>query len=247
MERYVIPSVMQALQLCQAIAESRSGLSASEIESALNLPRTSVFRLLRTLTSERVVEKRGTKYFYGTRIYEISAANSRSRYVQRIVAHELSKLIAPTNASAIICTLGDYCAFVIDVLDARDKQITTIRPGTKLPLFESAAGHVMLAYHPKYQNMDDSNHPAYFDEHQAAKLRATTCTRGFAVCHYLPRNVTLVAVPVFMRDGELVSILAIELDGVIHDFKILQAWSTKLKDIARLPTISAQPFEQDMQ
>lgn len=247
MERYVIPSVMQALQLCEAIAESRSGLSASEIESALNLPRTSVFRLLRTLTSERVVEKRGTKYFYGTRIYEISAANSRSRYVQRIVAPELSKLIAPTNASAIICTLGDYCAFVIDVLDARDKQITTIRPGTKLPLFESAAGHVMLAYHSKYQNMDDSNHPAYFDEHQAAKLRATTCTRGFAVCHYLPRNVTLVAVPVFMRDGELVSILAIELDGVIHDFKILQAWSTKLKDIARLPTISAQPFEQDMQ
>ena len=247
MERYVIPSVMQALQLCQAIAESRSGLSASEIESALNLPRTSVFRLLRTLTSERVVEKRGTKYFYGTRIYEISAANSRSRYVQRIVASELSKLIAATNASAIICTLGDYCAFVIDVLDARDKQITTIRPGTKLPLFESAAGHVMLAYHPKYQNMDDSNHPAYFDEHQAAKLRATTCTRGFAVSHYLPRNVTLVAVPVFMRDGELVSILAIELDGVIHDFKILQAWSTKLKDIARLPTISAQPFEQDMQ
>lgn len=247
MERYVIPSVMQALQLCQAIAESRSGLSASEIESALNLPRTSVFRLLRTLTSERVVEKRGTKYFYGTRIYEISAANSRSRYVQRIVASELSKLIAATNASAIICTLGDYCAFVIDVLDARDKQITTIRPGTKLPLLESAAGHVMLAYHPKYQNMDDSNHPAYFDEHQAAKLRATTCTRGFAVSHYLPRNVTLVAVPVFMRDGELVSILAIELDGVIHDFKILQAWSTKLKDIARLPTISAQPFEQDMQ
>ena len=247
MERYVIPSVMQALQLCEAIAESRSGLSASEIESALNLPRTSVFRLLRTLTSERVVEKRGTKYFYGTRIYEISAANSRSRYVQRIVAPELSKLIAPTNASAIICTLGDYCAFVIDVLDARDKQITTIRPGTKLPLFESAAGHVMLAYHPKYQNMDDSNHPAYFDEHQAAKLRATTCTRGFAVSHYLPRSVTLVAVPVFMRDGELVSILAIELDGVIHDFKILQAWSTKLKDIARLPTISAQPFEQDMQ
>lgn len=247
MERYVIPSVMQALQLCQAIAESRSGLSASEIESALKLPRTSVFRLLRTLTSERVVEKRGTKYFYGTRIYEISAANSRSRYVQRIVAPELSKLIAPTNASAIICTLGDYCAFVIDVLDARDKEITTIRPGTKLPLFESAAGHVMLAYHPKYQNMDDSNHPAYFDEHQAAKLRATTCTRGFAVSHYLPRNVTLVAVPVFMRDGELVSVLAIELDGVIHDFKFLLAWSTKLKDIARLPTISAQPFEQDMQ
>ena len=181
MERYVIPSVMQALQLCQAIAESRSGLSASEIESALKLPRTSVFRLLRTLTSERVVEKRGTKYFYGTRIYEISAANSRSRYVQRITAPALSKLIATTNASAIICTLGDYCAFVIDVLDAREKQITTIRPGTKLPLFESAAGHVMLAYHPKYQNMNDSSHPANFDEQQAAKLRATTCTRGYAV------------------------------------------------------------------
>ena len=180
MERYVIPSVMQALQLCQAIAESRSGLSASEIESALKLPRTSVFRLLRTLTSERVVEKRGTKYFYGTRIYEISAANSRSRYVQRITAPALSKLIATTNASAIICTLGDYCAFVIDVLDAREKQITTIRPGTKLPLFESAAGHVMLAYHPKYQNMNDSSHPANFDEQQAAKLRATTCTRGYA-------------------------------------------------------------------
>ncbi|MFD3392249.1 IclR family transcriptional regulator [Alteromonas macleodii] len=247
MERYVIPSVMQALQLCKAIAESRSGLSASEIESALKLPRTSVFRLLRTLTSERVVEKRGTKYFYGTRIYEISAANSRSRYVQRIVAPALSKLITTINASAIICTLGDYCAFVIDVLDARQKQITTIRPGTKLPLFESAAGHVMLAYLPKYQNMDDSKHLANFDEKQAATLRATTCTRGFAVSHFAPRNVTLVAVPVFMRDGELVSILAIELEGMIHDVKVLQAWSAKLKDIARLPTTGAHPYEQDMQ
>ena len=206
MERYVIPSVMQALQLCQAIAESRSGLSASEIESALKLPRTSVFRLLRTLTSERVVEKRGTKYFYGTRIYEISAANSRSRYVQRITAPALSKLIATTNASAIICTLGDYCAFVIDVLDAREKQITTIRPGTKLPLFESAAGHVMLAYHPKYQNMNDSSPPANFDEQQAAKLRATTCTRGYAVSHFAPRNVTLVAVRGDYAHGQVIGV-----------------------------------------
>ncbi len=57
----------------------------------------------------------------------------------------------------------------------------------------------------------------------------------------------LVAVPVFMRDGELVSILAIELEGMIHDVKVLQAWSAKLKDIARLPTTGAHPYEQGMQ
>ncbi|HAU26079.1 MAG TPA: IclR family transcriptional regulator, partial [Alteromonas australica] len=53
MDRYLIPSVFQAIQLCDLLAQNAEGLAAAEIESALSLPRTSVFRLLRTLVSER--------------------------------------------------------------------------------------------------------------------------------------------------------------------------------------------------
>ncbi|WOI38379.1 helix-turn-helix domain-containing protein [Alteromonas sp. CI.11.F.A3] len=234
MERYIIPSVFQAIQLCQFIAESKTGLTATQIEVALHLPRTSVFRLLKTLSSERIIEKRGTRYFYGSRVYEISSANSRARYVQRLIAPSLASLLTSSDCSAIICVPGDYCAFVIDVLDAHPSRISSIRPGSKLPLFHSAPGHIMLTHHDRYEPHRYSEETTFFDQNLATKHRTEVCTRGYAMSYYKKRNTTLLSVPVFIKEGELVAMLAVELEGEKTDYKALQAWGEKLKSIARI-------------
>jgi IclR family acetate operon transcriptional repressor len=245
MERYIIPSVFQAIQLCQFIAKSKTGLTATQIEETLHLPRTSVFRLLRTLSSERVIEKRGTRYFYGSRVYEISAANSRARHLQRLIAPSLASLLASSDCSAIICVPGDYCAFVIDVLDARPSRISSIRPGSKLPLFNSAPGHIMLTYHNRYTRLKDSEKIAFFDKNLATKYRTEVCTRGFAMSYYTRRDATLLSVPVFAKEGEFVAMLAVELEGKEFDYKTLQSWGEKLKSIARIPLTFSLADEEE--
>ncbi len=246
MERYIIPSVFQAIQLCQFIAESKTGLTATQIEETLHLPRTSVFRLLRTLSSERVIDKRGTRYFYGSRVYEISAANSRARYVQRLIAPSLASLLASSDCSAIICVPGDYCAFVIDVLDACPSRISSIRPGSKLPLFNSAPGHIMLTHHKRYTRLRDAEKIALFDQNLATKYRTEVCTRGFAMSYYKKRNATLLSVPVFLKEGELIAMVAVELVGEETNYKTLQSWGEKLKSIARIPVTYSLTGEEEV-
>jgi len=246
MERYIIPSVFQAIQLCQFVAESKDGLTAVQIEDTLQIPRTSVFRLLRTLTSERVIEKRGTRYFHGSRIYQISAANSQGRHIQKLIAPALASLLESEDCSAIICVPGDNCAFVIDVLDPCPNHISAIRPGAKLPLFESAPGHILLTYHSRYQRIPHDIDSDYFDPKLAVELRTNVCTRGFATSYFTKRDTTLLSVPVFSREGELIAMLAVELRGNVASYKALHVWGKKLKLIARIPVSYSPSGEEEV-
>ncbi|MCP5011650.1 MAG: helix-turn-helix domain-containing protein, partial [Aestuariibacter sp.] len=47
MERYLIPSVNHACQIFRLLANSENGMTMHDLEVALDLPRTTLFRLLR--------------------------------------------------------------------------------------------------------------------------------------------------------------------------------------------------------
>ncbi|QJR80760.1 helix-turn-helix domain-containing protein [Alteromonas pelagimontana] len=245
MERYLIPSVFQAIQLCDLLAKEVNGLSAADIEEALSLPQSTVFRLLRTLISERVVQKRGKRYFHGNRIYEISATNAEGRYLQRLLAPAVASLLANCDCSVIVSVPSEFSAFIIDVIDRSPNRISSFRPGTRLSLLDSAPGHVMLAYHPDFTDsnfkstMRDKLTPP-FDSSLALKHRTQTCTRGFAISYFHPNNTTMLAIPVFIHHGELAAILAIELPNVERDTQVLQTWGNKLKMVARLASASTK-------
>jgi len=234
MDRYLIPSVFQAIQLCDLLAQNAEGLAAAEIESALSLPRTSVFRLLRTLVSERLVEKRGKRYYYGNRIYEISASNAQSQQIQQALIPALAPLIAKTNKSAILSIPGGSAVFVIDVLDGSPNRVSSIRPGAKLPLFDSAPGHIMLAYQNQFSLPFYTSKLGHFDKALAEKISLSTCTRGYAAVYDNVLGTTCVSVPVFINHGELTAMLAIEIPGKEGSTKALQFWSESLKEVATL-------------
>jgi len=61
-ERYTIPSVVHACEILRLMATKEQGLSMQALEEALSLPRTTVFRLLKTLLAENLLEKRGKLY-----------------------------------------------------------------------------------------------------------------------------------------------------------------------------------------
>ena len=70
-ERYLIPSVVHACEVFRLLASRDRGMTMQELEAALDLPRTTVFRLLRTLVAEEMLEKRGKIYFCGANLMQL--------------------------------------------------------------------------------------------------------------------------------------------------------------------------------
>lgn len=242
MERYIIPSVFQAIQLCQTLASSKDGLRAADIEHALQVPRTTVFRLLKTLLSERVVEKRGTRYVYGRRIYEVNAADVNRRTAQNKLTQPLARLIDGHSCSALISIPSETGALTVDVIDSSASYLCPIRAGTQLSLFKSAPGQIALAYYPQLlERQPEENSPLNNDLNQASasKCRSEACTRGYAVTYCSKRQSTLIAVPAFSANGELTAILSLYFPSILKNTEQLYQWSNKLKSISRIPSDSS--------
>ena len=240
MDRYIIPSVFQAVQLCEVLANSDSGLRASDIEHALQIPRSTVFRLIRTLLGARVIDKKGTRYVYGRRIYEVTATDMsrRSRRsAQQQMVSPLAALIKGHECSALIGIPSESGALVVDVIDASLTAICPHRPGAQLGLFDSALGQIVLAHY--LFTFDKANQQAVdaiksVETSLASKIRAETCTRGFSITYCSKEESTLLAVPVFSVDGELSAILSLYFSERVKDVLKIQQWAQKLKSIARI-------------
>ncbi|BFT31055.1 hypothetical protein D210916BOD24_22310 [Alteromonas sp. D210916BOD_24] len=237
MDRYIIPSVFQAIQLCEILATSDDGLRATDIEHALNVPRTTVFRLLRTLVGERVIEKKGTRYVYGRRVYEVNATDLNRRKAQKEMTLPLAALIKGSQCSALICIPSERCALTVDVIDASPANLCPIRAGTHLSLFDSAPGQIVLAYLPRLTvDRPVGSEVDVTLSAKALKLRADVCARGYAITHCDKRNDSLLAVPVFSGDGEFASILSLYFSEKLSDVNQIAHWSQKLRAVACLPT-----------
>lgn len=235
MDRYIIPSVFQAVQLCEVLANSDSGLRASDIERALQIPRSTVFRLIRTLLGARVIDKKGTRYVYGRRIYEVTATDMSRRSAQQQMVSPLAALIKGYECSALIGIPSESGALVVDVIDASLTSICPYRPGAQLGLYDSALGQIVLAHY--VFTFDKSNQQTVnviepVNISLASKIRAETCTRGFSITYSNNEESTLLAVPVFSVNGELSSILSLYFSERIKDVLKIQQWSQKLKSIA---------------
>jgi len=235
MDRYIIPSVFQAVQLCEVLANSNSGLRASDIEHALKIPRSTVFRLIRTLLGARVIDKKGTRYVYGRRIYEVTATDMSRRSAQQELVSPLAALIKGHECSALIGIPSENGALVVDVIDASLTCISPYRPGAQLGLFDSALGQIVLAhysftFYKAHQQTVDAIKSA--ETSLASKIRTEICTRGFSITYCSKKENTLLAVPVFSVDGELSAILSLYFSESIKDVLKIQQWTQKLKSIA---------------
>ena len=63
MSSYVIPNLANACRLLVLLAKTPQGLSLSELEQQLQLPRTTTFRILQTLCQQQMLVKQNRKYF----------------------------------------------------------------------------------------------------------------------------------------------------------------------------------------
>ena len=237
MERYIIPSVYQAIQLYRILMRAERGMSSLELEEALQLPRSTVFRLLKTLLNQYLISKRGTRFYVDNGMHTMGMVSPAIQQYQSDLASPLAELIEHTTHVAMLCIPANDCALVQDVVCMDSASMALVRPGFRLPLLDSAPGHIMLAYHSRYRQIAGSDASGNPDSLRAEKISAQTCTRGYAVSLGFNQQQTLVAVPVLSKSGELLAILCMLVNGtdITTDASELSHWSAQLKLVASMP------------
>lgn len=146
MNNYIVPNLGKAVRMLKLVSQAQNGLSAVEIESQLSLPRTTAFRILKTLTHEGMVEKRGAHFFAGAGLFEMGLqALSKSNLREQAVPL-LQELTAQTGQTSHLAVPSGWHSLILEVCDSPHPVQVASRPGTLADLHCSATGKIFLSY-----------------------------------------------------------------------------------------------------
>jgi len=149
MNKYRIPSVANACAIFQLLTTSKKIMSASTIAKELELPRTSVFRVLKTLEEEGMVLAISNGYVMGHRLINIGLQATSQIPERRLCVPVLQELTNLTGESSHFAILSGKNALLMEVCDSPHALRVASRPGTLTDIHSSAAGKCFLAYAPE--------------------------------------------------------------------------------------------------
>lgn len=146
MERYLIPSVAHACDLFRILTQSPDGMTSMQLETALDLPRTTVFRLLRTLCAEQMLEKKGKRYFCGVGLMNLGLQMINSDHLHQAAIPHVQRLALRTGHTAHLAVPNHGGSLIVEVFDSPNPLRVASRPGVRALMHCSSTGKVFLAF-----------------------------------------------------------------------------------------------------
>ena len=213
-------SLAKAIDLLQAVALARTGVSASALSRSTGLPRATVTRLLRTLADAGLVhEPTGAGWVLGYELVRLARAADPHGQVVAASRMPLERLRSRSGESALVAVpVGPTEMEIVVQLDADHLVSVAGWVGRTLPLYASSAGKLMLA------ELDDSELDAWLDSSQRVALTHATIVdttalrtelrrvrqRGFAdLIDELEDGLVSLSAPVREADGRLAAMIGV--------------------------------------
>jgi DNA-binding IclR family transcriptional regulator len=139
---------LRTLQMLHALAQAGQGLRLVELSARLDMPKTSLFRLLRALEQAGYVSSIGGLHDLGPQAIALGLALGRSRVFPGGARPTMQWLAEQCSETVILGTFDDSrCQIVyIDVIEPSNPLRFSIKPGLTKPLYSSAIGQSLLAW-----------------------------------------------------------------------------------------------------
>ena len=154
MNNYVNPNLVKACEIMMILADRPEGILATEVESLTQIPKTTAFRIFKTLCSEGIAEKRGTLFFAGPGLVKIGLNSLRSFEIRSLSEPFLSELATNTHFTAHLAIPSGWQSLILEVHDSPHPVRVASRSGTTVPLYCSSTGKIFLAYRYE-QDLED--------------------------------------------------------------------------------------------
>lgn len=141
---------LRTLQLLYELAQAGEGLRLAQLAARLDMPKTSLFRLLRALEQAGYVSSAGGLHEVGPQGMRLGLALARSRVLPGGARPTMQWLAQECSETVILGTLDDSRAQIVyvDVIEPSNPLRFSIKPGLTKPLYSSAIGQSLLAWMP---------------------------------------------------------------------------------------------------
>jgi DNA-binding IclR family transcriptional regulator len=144
----VSQSLSRALTILGALGEGPKSLE--QLAAQLDVHKSTVLRLLRTMESERFVRHDADhRYLLASRLFELSSRALEQRDLRSLARPHLSALNASTSQTIHLAVYESTEAVYIDKLDATQNVRMYSRVGRPAPLHCTAVGKVLVAGRPR--------------------------------------------------------------------------------------------------
>ncbi|MBT80610.1 MAG: transcriptional regulator [Alteromonadaceae bacterium] len=242
MDKYLIPSVTHACQIFRILAASSQGMTMHDIEQQLDLPRTTLFRLLRTLCHEQMLEKKGKIYRCGNELTRLGLHMINADHMHQLAIPHIQRLALKSGHTAHLAVPNNGKVLIVEVVDSPNPLMVSKRPGGQAQMHCSSTGKVFLAFLYR-ENLD-----LYIAEHPLERHTAYTITDkasleaelqritalGYAVDEReLNENVRCLAVPVRDNRGIVVAAVGITAPAVTFSQASVPEVAELAKEAAR--------------
>ncbi|MEX2251426.1 MAG: IclR family transcriptional regulator [Acidimicrobiia bacterium] len=141
--RYVVRAAARVLDILDLLKNSPDGASISEIATAVDLPKSSVFRYLATLESRDYVEQAPDT---GAYLLGLAFTLTHSRYRQILAARAkpyLEKLRDRFQETINLAILDGNRITYLEIVESQRAMRFAARPGDRDPIHSSALGKVI--------------------------------------------------------------------------------------------------------
>ncbi len=140
-------SFARGLRLLLTIAD-RGEVRAEELGVALDMPTSSVYRYLRTLTDFGFVDRHEGRYRLGSRLRIGSGSRVTSEQLVRIADPILRMLAEETAETALVLRRIGLSAVCLHQIEGPQRLRVALEPGAMVPLYAGAGSRVLLAFAP---------------------------------------------------------------------------------------------------
>src|SRR5690625_777524 len=146
-DRYTVPGLERGLLLLCEFSRQEPVLGAPELSRRLDIPRTTVFRLLNTLENMGFIEKveRGHAYRLGIGVLKLGFEYLASLEMTELSEPILRRVRDETGLSCNLAVRDGQRVVIIAKIAAPTPFVSTVHVGTRLPLHATLLGRVLLS------------------------------------------------------------------------------------------------------
>ena len=151
-DRYRAPALDKGLDILELLATTDEGLSQAEIAKALERSPNEIYRMLdRLVRRHYVVRTSGDRYELTLKLFALAHQHAP---VRRLVAQAMPELRAFARDAGQSCHLSIYDrgnVVVVGQVDAPSYWGLSIRVGSRISLFNTGSGPVLLAFASEHE------------------------------------------------------------------------------------------------
>lgn len=216
---YVSQAIQRALDVLDAIAAAPHGLTLTDLSKTLDLPKSSVLRLIANLEMRHFVEQdRNSRYRIGLRVFSIGGQALADSNVRTCARPYLEDLTQRVGESTYLAILDQDQALYIDRIESPMPVLSLSPIGSHRPLHITAVGKVLLAAMDAGDALEILDRRAAFDKGRTPPVEPgelSRCLQKIAVQGYavdvgeFDKGLTCLAAPIRDAHGDVIAALGV--------------------------------------